>query len=115
MALPPLTAATEDVPQPDPGVDAPGDGGEQGGDVVFATIMKTPDGKFVLLDGDEPEGEADAMVPGGGVDGPQLLKQLMAKIEGDNGEEAAMAEGFAQGSNPSPAPPAKRPMPSMAA
>ena len=96
MALPPLSApapASEDmVPAPE---------GEMGGDqpMVFATIMRTPDGKFFLIDGDEPEGgEMGEGEPGmmdqAGVDGPALLRDLMAMIEGGGGAEEGFEAGF---------------------
>lgn len=100
MALPPLNA-------PPPGPDAGGapppaaDDATGAGDQpeVFATILKTPDGKFILVDGDEPEGgEMGDGEPGAmdqaGVDGPTLLKQLMAKIEGGGGAEASFGKAF---------------------
>lgn len=101
MALPPLNAAapvTEDAAMP-PGADAPmpDEGADQ--PTVFATIMELRDGKFLLIDGDEPEpDEMGAGEPGmmdqSGVDGPALLKQLMAKIEGGNGAEESFGKGF---------------------
>lgn len=110
MALPPLTAA-EDAPPPAPGLDAPE---AANGPTVFATIMKLPDGKFLLVDGDEPEGgEMGAGEPGmmnqSGVDGPALLKQLMAKIEGGDGAQQAMEQGFADDEAPMPEPAPMKP------
>ncbi len=103
MALPPLNApapAPADAGMP-PGGPADDTGADQGGGPeVFATILKTPDGKFILVDGDEPEGgEMGDGEPGamdqGGVDGPTLLKQLMAKIQGgEGGAEDSFGKAF---------------------
>ncbi len=117
MALPPTSAAPSapapgDMPPP-AGGDAPGADDNQ--PEVFATILKTPDGKFILVDGDESEpgeegeGESGAMDQAG-VDGPTLLKQLMAKIEGGNGAEESFGKAFrgepdaTAGKPPPPAP-----------
>ncbi len=104
MALPPLDAP----PAPDAGgmVPPPGDEASAGPE-VFATILKTPDGKFLLVDGDEPEGgemgEGESgMMDQAGVDGPALLKQLMAKIEGNDGAQQGMEAGFADDAEPMP-------------
>lgn len=113
MALPPLSA-----PAPAAGVaaPAPGDGAADQPE-VFATILKTPDGKFILVDGDEPEpGEMGDGEPGmmdqAGVDGPALLKQLMAKIEGSGGAEDSFGKGF-RGEPDAPAAKPAGPMPGM--
>ncbi len=99
MALPPLSAPAPDsedmaAPAGDAGADESSEQPE-----VFATVLKTPDGKFILVDGDEPEpgemGEGEpAAMDQAGVDGPTLLKQLMAKIEGGNGAEDSFGKGF---------------------
>lgn len=96
MALPPMTAAP---PPDDTGAPPPDDQGAAQPE-VFATILLTPDGKYILVDGDETEpgemgeGEAGAMDQAG-VDGPTVLKQLMAKMQGgEGGAEQSFGKGF---------------------
>lgn len=119
MALPPLNAPP---PAPDdqgmqPGADAPmpDDGANQ--PEVFATILKTPDGKFILVDGDEPEpdemGDGEpGLMDQAGVDGPALLKQLMVKIE-DGGAEDSFGKGFRGEPDATAAKPDVPPVPGM--
>lgn len=88
MALPPLNAPSS---APDAGgLPVPDDAG--GEPEVIATILRLPDGKFALVEGDEPE--AGPMPAGGGVDGPTLLKRLMGLLEGGAGEQAGMEAGY---------------------
>ena len=118
MARPPMPAA---APPPPPGAGAappgagaaPDDTGADAGDAggaddtgdqpeVWATIMTTPDDKFILVDGDEPEegeegnGEPDEMDQAG-VNGPTLLKQIMAKLQEDKGGEGGAEASFGKG------------------
>lgn len=91
MALPPVSAQPPAPEMP------PAEGDSQ--PEVFATILKTPDGKFILVDGDEPEGGEmgdgePGMMDQAGVDGPALLKQIMAKIEGGGGAEESFGKAF---------------------
>lgn len=130
MALPPLNAAPavptdDDMPPGGAGAGADDTMGADDSDQpqVFATIMKTPDGKFILIDGDEPEdgemGDGESgMMDQGGVDGPTLLKQLMAKMEGDDGAEQSFGKAFRgepDATTAGPAAPMKPPMKKMAA
>ncbi len=114
MALPPLNAPSA---APAPGDMPPAGEAPAAQPEVFATILRTPDGKFLLVDGDEPEGgEMGAGEPGmmdqAGIDGPALLKQLMAKIEGGNGAEEGFAAGF-KGEPGAEKPPMTRAAPGM--
>ncbi len=111
MALPPLSAAA-----PAPEDMAPAEG-EMGGDqpMVFATILRTADGKFLLIDGDEPEGPEmgegePGMMDQAGVDGPALLRDLMAMIEGGGGAEEGFEAGF-KGTPDAPMPEKAAPAP----
>lgn len=84
---------------------------------VFATILKNPDGTWMLVAGDEPEppeagaepaGEgtppAEAAPEGKTFDTPQaLLKGVMDMLEGSDTSEAEFDAGFKGGSEASPA------------
>ena len=114
MALPPLSAPapiSDDMAPPagDAAMDQPMDAG---GWQPFATIMKHSEtGEFKLVEGDEPE---DGSEPGGAVlkDGPALLRELMARIEGGGGAEEGFAAGF-KGEPDAERPPMTRPAPGM--
>jgi hypothetical protein len=114
MALPPTMADSgpsaippAGTPPDDAGNQAPddtaGEGDESGESEVIATICRTPDGKFILYAGDEPEdepaeageGEPPAAEPQTFDSGPALLRGVMALIESDAGAEKSFGDSFA--------------------
>lgn len=114
MALPPSPAAAPapgDAALADAGgvpVDMPAD--DAGGDEVVATILRTADGKYKLVAGDEPEvgGEMPAGGAGGAPEGEaagpeaqtfdspgQLMQALMPLLdEGTKGAEDSFGRAF---------------------
>ena len=114
MALPPTMADGGPTPMPAAGAapndagpappdDTAGEGDESSESEVIATICRTPDGKFILYAGDEPEdepaepgeGEPPAAEPQTFDNGPALLRGVMALIESDAGAEKSFGDSFA--------------------
>lgn len=98
MALSPTMAGPTSMPpaggaSPDdmaPANDTADMGGEN---ECIATICRTPDGKFVLYAGDEPEGDAEpGAEPQTFDNGPALLRAVMGLIESDAGAEKAFGD-----------------------
>lgn len=100
MALPPAAAAAP-MPAADaamPAGDMPIDAAaEEGAEPeVVATILRGPDGGYILVTGDEPEpgmeGEAPAGTP---FDTPQaLMKGIMELLNPAEGAETSFERGF---------------------
>lgn len=113
MALPPTMADGGPSPMPAAGAapdaggppvdDTTDQGDENSESEVIATICRTPDGKFILYAGDEPEdepaepgeGESPAAEPQTFDSGPALLRGVMALIESDAGAEKSFGDAFA--------------------
>lgn len=118
MALPPTPAA---APPPDADALAPPGGAPDAPDAgeadegaeppVLFTVLGPPSGPFVLMAGDEPEGEGAAAGAAPKFDTPQaLMKGIMELLNPDGGAESSFAKGFRGEADDTAAPPAA-PMP----
>lgn len=81
------------------------------GPVLF-TVMGPPEGPFVLMAGDEPEGEGEMAADAPTFDSPaSLMRAIMELLSSSAGAEDSFAAGFRGEPDPMAAGPAVRPPP----
>lgn len=89
-------AAPDDMGAPDEGAEPP----------VLFTVMGPPEGPYVLMAGDEPEGEGEMASAAPTFDtAPELMKAIMALLNPSAGAENSFAKGFKGEDDPTAAKP----------
>lgn len=111
VAPPPAAPPPTDAAMP-PGGAAPADDmgamdQDEGAEPpVLFTVMGKPGGPYVLMAGDEPEGEGAAAGAAPTFDTPQaLMKAIMQLLNNEDGAEDSFAKGFKGEDDPTAAKP----------